>query len=152
MAVFFSVLPESVEPIGRQFRVPDAMLDSPVFHVVLDHPYVMSVIGDLEAAPVTEHVRMDREGNSGMLPCPRHQLAHRRGGQQGSELTTVNNNAWALLNAVTEHLNHQVGHDMSTRLHSPWLGPGEKLKRRILSELKELAEAAHHRSSVVIDP
>jgi phage/plasmid-like protein (TIGR03299 family) len=70
------------------------------------------------------------------------QLLHLfHGGQQGSDLTTVNNNAWALLNAVTEHLDHQVGRDMSTRLHSSWFGRGEKLKQRMLKQLTELAEA-----------
>ena len=64
------------------------------------------------------------------------------GGQQGSDLTTVNNNAWALLNAVTEHVDHQIGRDISTRLHSSWFGRGEKLKQRMLKELTELAEAA----------
>ena len=78
----YSILPEPIEPISRQFRIPDGMLDIPVSHVMLDRPGVMAIVGQLEAAPVTEHVRMDREGDSGLLPCPCHQLAHRGGGQR----------------------------------------------------------------------
>ena len=51
-------------------------------HIMLDRPGVMAVIGQLEATPMTEHVRMDRKGDAGLLPCPRHQLAHRGGGQR----------------------------------------------------------------------
>jgi hypothetical protein len=58
------------------------MLNISVSQVVLDRPDIMAVIGKLNATPMTEHVRMDREGDAGLLPCPGHQLAHRGGGER----------------------------------------------------------------------
>ena len=80
--IVYSVLPKSIEPIRRQFRIADGMLNIPVSHVMLDGPSVVSVIGQLEATPMTKHVRMDREGDTGLLSSPRHQLAHSGGGQR----------------------------------------------------------------------
>ena len=86
MAFVFSVLPKSIEAIGCQFRIPDGMLNIPVSHVMLDSPGVVPVVGQLETAPMTEHVRMDRECDACLLPCSRHQLAHRGGGQRSLTL------------------------------------------------------------------
>ena len=61
------------------------MLDIPVPQM-LDRPGIMTIIGQFEATPMSKHVRMDREGDSGLLPCPRHQLAHRGGGQRSLAL------------------------------------------------------------------
>ena len=68
------------------------------------------------------------------------QLFH--GEQRGADLGTVNGNAWALLNAVTEHLDHQASRDIDTRIHSAWFGRGEKLKQRVLKGLLALSDAA----------
>jgi phage/plasmid-like protein (TIGR03299 family) len=61
------------------------------------------------------------------------------GGQRGYDLPTVQGNAWGLLNAATEHIDHQAGRDRDSRLRSAWFGHGEAVKRRLLNALLALA-------------
>jgi hypothetical protein len=52
---------EASESIGRQLGVPDGVLDVAVAEVVLDRPRVVALIGELEAAGMTQYVRMHWE-------------------------------------------------------------------------------------------
>lgn len=61
------------------------------------------------------------------------------GGQRGYDLFTVQGNAWGLLNAATEHIDHQAGKDRDSRLRSAWFGHGEAIKRRLFNALLALA-------------
>jgi hypothetical protein len=63
------VFPKSIEPISRQFRIPDGMLDVPVSQVMLDRSGIVAAIGQLEATAVTEHVRMNRKAMLDYLAC-----------------------------------------------------------------------------------
>jgi hypothetical protein len=46
------------------------VLDVLVAHVVLERPGIVPVVGELEARCVSEHVRMDREGELGGFSSP----------------------------------------------------------------------------------
>jgi hypothetical protein len=63
-----SVPPKVLEPIGRQFGVPDGVLDVLVPKVVLQGPRVVAIVGQLEPAGVAKHVRVDREWHLGGFP------------------------------------------------------------------------------------
>jgi hypothetical protein len=65
-----SVLPEPLEPIRRQLRVPHRMLDVPVPEVVLDRPRVVAVVGELGAAGVAQHVRVHGNAELGRRSGP----------------------------------------------------------------------------------
>jgi len=52
------------------------------------------------------------------------------GGAIGSELPGVANTRWAMLNAVTEMVDHERGRSNNTRLESAWFGAGAALKAR----------------------
>ena len=54
------------------------MLDIPVAEVVLDRPRVVSLIGELEAARVPQHVRVHGKFKSRLLPGLGHDLSHSR--------------------------------------------------------------------------
>ena len=56
----------------------------PVAQVLLDRARVVSLVGQLEAASVTEHVGVDREGEASSLADARHQLTDGRGGERPS--------------------------------------------------------------------
>lgn len=62
-----------------------------------------------------------------------------QGGQRGYDLGTVQGNAWGLLNAATEHIDHQAGRDRDSRLRSAWFGQGEAVKRRLFNTLLAVA-------------
>jgi phage/plasmid-like protein (TIGR03299 family) len=48
----------------------------------------------------------------------------------GSELPGVANTKWAMLNAVTELVDHERGRSNNTRIESAWFGAGASLKAR----------------------
>ncbi len=62
-----------------------------------------------------------------------------QGAQRGYDLSTVQGSAWGLLNAATEHIDHQAGRDRDSRLRSAWFGHGEAVKRRLFNALLALA-------------
>ena len=54
-----SIFPEALEPIRRQGRVAYRASDRAVPEIVLDRPRIVSVIGQLVAAGVPQHVTAD---------------------------------------------------------------------------------------------
>ena len=72
-----SILEEAVEPVGSQFSITDCVLNILVSHVVLDGPCILPVVGQLVSATMAQHVRMHRELDLGILPCPQSALAPR---------------------------------------------------------------------------
>ena len=61
------VPPKILEPVGCHVGVPNGVLDVLVPEVVLQGPRVVAIVGELEAAGVAKHVRMDREWHLGSL-------------------------------------------------------------------------------------
>jgi phage/plasmid-like protein (TIGR03299 family) len=53
----------------------------------------------------------------------------------GSDIPGVAGTRWALLNAVTEMVDHERGRSANTRLESAWFGTGAALKSRALELL-----------------
>src|SRR5215831_1767713 len=62
-----SLSPKVFEAVGCHFGVPDRVLDVPVPKVVLQGPRVVAIVGELEAAGVAKHVRVDGEWHLGGL-------------------------------------------------------------------------------------
>jgi len=58
----------------------------------------------------------------------------------GSDLTG-GQTAWAMLNAVTEYVDHERGWADDTRMTSAWFGPGEQLKNKAAALLHEMVAA-----------
>jgi hypothetical protein len=69
-----SVLPKILEPIRRHFSISHGVLNVSVAHVVLEGSSVMSVIGELVARGVPEHVGMDREWQFRCFSCPSYRF------------------------------------------------------------------------------
>ena len=59
--------PEILEPIRGHFRVSDGMLDILVAKVMLQRASIVAIVGELIAAGVTQHVRMDAKRHFGGL-------------------------------------------------------------------------------------
>jgi len=70
-----SVLPESIEPIGRKLGVEDGVLDIPVAQIKLDRSGVLAVVGQLVSGRVPKHVRVDRHAQLGSFPGPCDELS-----------------------------------------------------------------------------
>src|SRR6516165_6525338 len=63
-----SIPPKVLEAVGRQFGVPDGVLDVLVSKVVLQGPRVVTIVGQLKPASMAKHVRVDGEWHLGGLP------------------------------------------------------------------------------------
>jgi phage/plasmid-like protein (TIGR03299 family) len=61
-----------------------------------------------------------------------------KGGQQGFDFSPVQGNAWGILNAATEHIDHHAGKNQDNRLRSAWFGHGEAIKQRLFNTLLTL--------------
>jgi hypothetical protein len=64
------------------------------------------------------------------------------GGEQIGADLAGQGNAWALLNAITEYVDHERGRSDDTRMTSAWFGAGEGLKLRAWDAVRELAVKA----------
>jgi hypothetical protein len=65
-----SVPPKVFEPVGRQFSVPDRVLNVFVPEVVLQGSRIVAIVGELEPTGVAQHVRVDRKWHLGGLAEP----------------------------------------------------------------------------------
>src|SRR3954463_5149765 len=64
------VLPEILEPLRGQLGVPCRVLDVAMAQPFLNGSCVVPLVGQLKAASVAQHVRMDREGDLGRHADP----------------------------------------------------------------------------------
>lgn len=58
------------------------------------------------------------------------------GGGLGSALPGSEGTRWGLLNAVTQHVDHEMGRTDDTRMDSAWFGRGDEVKRKALDLLE----------------
>lgn len=54
----------------------------------------------------------------------------------GSDLPSARGTRWGLLNAITEFIDHDRGHNADTRLNNAWFGNGTRLKQQALEMLE----------------
>jgi hypothetical protein len=59
--------PEILEPVRRQFGVPDRVLNVLVAEIGLQRPRILAVVGQLVAARMPQHVRVSFEAEPGHL-------------------------------------------------------------------------------------
>ncbi len=64
------ILPEPIEAVGAKLGISHRVHDIAVTQEVLQRAGIDAVIGELEAAGMAQHVRMNREGQFGQLPSP----------------------------------------------------------------------------------
>ena len=57
-----SILPEPIEAVGAQLGISHRVRDVAVAEVMLQRAGVDAIVGELEAAAMAQHVRMNGEG------------------------------------------------------------------------------------------
>jgi phage/plasmid-like protein (TIGR03299 family) len=57
------------------------------------------------------------------------------GDGMGSQLKTAKGTKWGLLNAITEHIDHEMGRSQDTRLDAAWFGRGAAIKQEAVDLL-----------------
>ena len=60
----------------------------------------------------------------------------------GANLASSKGTAWGLLNAVTQHIDHERGRTDDTRMESAWFGEGERVKGLAYNVLAQMAGVA----------
>src|SRR5262249_32410240 len=65
-----SILPKPIEAVGAKRGISHRMHDVAVAQEVLQRAGVDAIVGELEAAAMAQHVRMNWEGQFGQLPNP----------------------------------------------------------------------------------
>lgn len=58
-----------------------------------------------------------------------------QGAGRGADMITAKGTRWGLFNAVTQHVDHEMGRTPDTRLDSAWFGRGNGFKQLALKEL-----------------
>src|SRR5215203_4994625 len=86
-----SIFPEGFEAIGCEFGVAHRVLDGLVPEIMLHGPRVLAVVGQLVAARMPQHVRVNRERKRCGLACAGQHLAkagrrHRRASLRGEHV------------------------------------------------------------------
>jgi hypothetical protein len=64
-----SIVPEVLKALRRKFRVPDGMLNIALPQVVLNGACISVLVGQVKAAGVPQHMRMDRKGQGAASPA-----------------------------------------------------------------------------------
>lgn len=59
------------------------------------------------------------------------------GAGMGADMRGSKGTRWGLFNAVTQHIDHEMGRSDDTRLDSAWFGRGDSFKQAALAELVE---------------
>ena len=77
-----SILPEVFEPVRSQFCVARRVLDVAVSQIMLNGSCILSVIGELVAGSVAQHMWVDGERQSGLLAGADNDLTHSVGCQR----------------------------------------------------------------------
>src|SRR5512147_552264 len=77
-----SIPPEVVETIGCEPRVENRVLNILVPQVVLNSTGILTVVGQLEAGRMPEHVRVDRHSEPGSIAGASDHFAERRCGHR----------------------------------------------------------------------
>lgn len=57
------------------------------------------------------------------------------GAGMGADLKTAKGTRWGLFNAITQHVDHEMGRSQDTRLDSAWFGRGNGFKKDAFSQL-----------------
>jgi len=53
----------------------------------------------------------------------------------GAALAGASGTRWGLLNAMTQYIDHERGHNVDTRMTNAWFGSGDKIKTQAESLL-----------------
>ena len=77
-----SVLPETFEPVRRQFRVPGRVLDIAMPEVMLDGSGILAIVGEFVACRMAQHMWVDGKRNAGALAGPGHDFSDRIRGER----------------------------------------------------------------------
>jgi hypothetical protein len=80
------LLPKISEALRGELGVPGRVLDVAVPEPLLDRAGVVAIMGELEPTGVPEHVRVDGEGELGLLADAAHELLEAGHGQRARSL------------------------------------------------------------------
>ena len=80
------VAPEPFEAVGSELRIPDGVLNVSMAEVVLDRTGVVPLVGELEAAGMTQHVRVHMEPEIRLVAGASYDFPHRGAGHCAAAL------------------------------------------------------------------
>jgi hypothetical protein len=110
-----SVPPEISKPVGCHLGVPDRVLDVLVPEVVLQGPRIVTIVGELEAAGMAQHVRMDGKGDLGSLAEPGNEMVE---AERAHRPATLGNEDVGLAGVIAPELAQSTDFIAPDRVHA----------------------------------
>jgi len=122
----------AVSPLVTPAAVADA---GDTFAALLNRPHVVKVSESTETEGRDELARILAGGDKREQKSVARALALFNGEGRGANHDGVKGTMWGLLNAVTEHVDHELGRTADARLDSAWFGRGDAFKESALQAL-----------------
>lgn len=127
----------TLAPVGAPAAAPaGAVAAAGDLAALLASPYVPKV--DAAAEAREDLARLLAKGDTREQKSVARCLALFAGEGRGANHAGVTGTAWGLLNAVTEHVDHEMGRTRDTGLTSAWFGRGNAFKQDALQSLLTL--------------
>lgn len=129
---------QSAKLAAKPATAPAAPADADSFAALLQRP-AAPFVSDADAVDQSdgrgELARLLASGAEREQKSVARVLALFNGEGRGATHPGVAGTRWGLLNAVTEHLDHEAGRDQNARLASAWFGKGDAAKQSALAAL-----------------
>lgn len=125
----------SVNVFAAPTPVPASLDAGATLSALLNRPHVVKVSESTETEGRDELARILAGGDKREQKSVARALALFNGEGRGANHDGVKGTMWGLLNAVTEHVDHELGRTPDARLDSAWFGRGDAFKESTLQAL-----------------
>jgi len=115
--------------------IPATLDAGATLSALLNRPHVVKISESTDTEGRDELSRILAGGDKKEQKSVARALALFNGAGRGADHPGVKGTMWGLLNAVTEHVDHELGRTPDARLDSAWFGRGDAFKESTLSAL-----------------
>ncbi len=115
--------------------IPATLDAGATLSALLNRPHIVKVAESTDTEGRDELASILAKGDKKEQKSVARALALFNGAGRGSDHPGVKGTMWGLLNAVTEHVDHELGRTPDARLDSAWFGRGDAFKESTLQAL-----------------
>jgi phage/plasmid-like protein (TIGR03299 family) len=115
--------------------IPATLDAGATLSALLNRPHIVKVAESTDTEGRDELASILAKGDKKEQKSVARALALFNGAGRGADHPGVKGTMWGLLNAVTEHVDHELGRTPDARLDSAWFGRGDAFKESTLQAL-----------------